>query len=295
MKTYLVLDIPVLHQGYIQLFEKHAGTVSGLFVLDKKTVEKFRFFEKEIRAMDPAVVVKMIKATDIFKTVALLDSAPPRYLATSRIITTKDHSTKQFIKTHLAKANVIVDSAFLRWDVRHVSSAPVVHYDTVSNNPFDKKMVALAMKEAEQSSDWWRQVGALLVRDKRILLREYNTPVPHPLTPYVLGDIRDYIPPGKKNDISGALHAEQALITKAAKKGISLQNTHLYVTTFPCAICAKLIAYSGISKCFFASGHATFDGEQILKSNSVELVYVDTLPKPLPHATQKKNIITKKR
>ncbi|MEN9558067.1 MAG: hypothetical protein RL141_436, partial [Candidatus Parcubacteria bacterium] len=74
--------------------------------------------------------------------------------------------------------------------------------------------------------------------------------------------------------IATTVHAEQALITEAARAGIALEGTDLYVTVFPCAMCAKQVAYAGIKRCFYASGHASLDGEAVMKAEGVELVYV---------------------
>jgi len=65
------------------------------------------------------------------------------------------------------------------------------------------------------------------------------------------------------------------LIAEAAKRGISLEGTNLYVTDFPCPPCAKLIARSGITRLYFSRGYAVLDGESTLKNKGVELVFVD--------------------
>ena len=48
-----------------------------------------------------------------------------------------------------------------------------------------------------------------------------------------------------------ALHAEMAVITDAAKRGVSTAGTTLFCTTFPCHLCARLIIASGILKVVF--------------------------------------------
>ncbi|HLN18769.1 MAG TPA: deaminase, partial [Patescibacteria group bacterium] len=61
---------------------------------------------------------------------------------------------------------------------------------------------------------------------------------------------------------------------KAAKDGISLNNTNLYVTTFPCPTCAKLIAEAGIKKVYYESGYSLSDAEDILKNAGIEIILV---------------------
>ena len=72
-------------------------------------------------------------------------------------------------------------------------------------------------------------------------------------------------------DVCGA---EAQLVAAAAKQGISLEGASMYVTTFPCPPCAKLVAYSGIKKLYYADGYGVLDGERVLKSQGVEIVFV---------------------
>jgi dCMP deaminase len=98
--------------------------------------------------------------------------------------------------------------------------------------------------------------------------------MPSEHSPYALGDIRDFIKAGEMSDLSSSLHSEKVIITMAARKGIPLEGTSLYVSTFPCSDCANWVACSGIKKVFFGGGHASFQGEDVLRSFGVELVYV---------------------
>jgi dCMP deaminase len=50
----------------------------------------------------------------------------------------------------------------------------------------------------------------------------------------------------------------------------------MYVTTFPCPPCAKMIAFSGVKKLYYAGGYGVLDGEAIMKSKGVEIIFVDT-------------------
>jgi dCMP deaminase len=127
---------------------------------------------------------------------------------------------------------------------------------------------------ARSSPDWWRQVGAAVIKKGKITLQSHNTHVPSEHSPYINGDPRDFITAGKNPELATSLHAEQVIITEAARKGIPLEGASIYVTAFPCPVCAKLVAYSGIKKCFFRRGSATLDGEQILKSNRVKMIQI---------------------
>ena len=68
--------------------------------------------------------------------------------------------------------------------------------------------------------------------------------------------------------------AEAGMIAEAAKKGVSLEGTEMYVTDFPCPVCAKQIAYSGVKKLYYTKGYSVLDGERILKDNGVRIIQV---------------------
>ncbi len=72
-----------------------------------------------------------------------------------------------------------------------------------------------------------------------------------------------------------ALHAEAGLVAQAAKEGMSLKGVDVYSEAFPCPPCAKQLAYAGIKRLFYRVGYKVLDGESILRSQGVEIVFVD--------------------
>ena len=134
------------------------------------------------------------------------------------------------------------------------------------------------MKEAkargENSSCWWRQLGATIVKNKKPIIETYNRHTPSEYSSYAHGDPRDFIEPGKLNHIATVLHAEQAAITEAARRGVSLKGTSIYTPVFPCGMCAKQIAFSGIKKCYFQTGSASLGGEEVMRANGVEIILI---------------------
>jgi dCMP deaminase len=129
---------------------------------------------------------------------------------------------------------------------------------------------------AGRSSDWWRQVGAIAVRGGDLLGYAWNHHHPTEYSPYIDGDPRDSFSRGVRPDLSTAIHAEAAIIAAAARDGISLRGADLYVTTFPCPACARLIAEAGFSRCYFAGPYSVLDGEEVLRAAGVQLLWVDT-------------------
>lgn len=273
-KKFLVLDVPVLHQGYINLFRKYAGEVWGIFLFGERFVEEAVYLIKEIRAIDPQTMKNLIEALGFFARVEVMENQIPAELQGAFIITTNDRLTKRLVVKYFKDNPIFTDSAFLRWDEGHVMSEIPVNYDRVSTDAFDRKIIEFAEAEGRKSPDWWRQVGAILVRDGKMVLEAHNLEVISDHYPYAFGNIRDFIKAGEKREISPTLHAEKALAVEAANKGVPLKGSSIYLTCFPCVDCAKVIAYGEMKACYFSGGSSNLDGVQILKSRGVELVLV---------------------
>lgn len=107
---------------------------------------------------------------------------------------------------------------------------------------------------ANRSTCLRRQVGALLVRDKRILSSGYNG-APRGLDHCLdVGCLREKmgIPSGQRQELCRGLHAEQNAIVHAALHGIAIAGATLYVTHQPCITCAKMIINAGITSVIFS-------------------------------------------
>ena len=139
---------------------------------------------------------------------------------------------------------------------------------------FSKIIIARAEKEAEKSSDWWRHVGAVIIKDGKIVSSGHNVHLPSEHTPYVNGDPRNCFHKGDHLELSTAIHIEARLIAEAARDGVALAGAEIYVTTFPCPPCAKMIAYSGIKKIYYKEGYGVLDGESVLKDKGVKIYFV---------------------
>jgi dCMP deaminase len=113
-----------------------------------------------------------------------------------------------------------------------------------------------------------------VVRGKKVIFRSHNHHVPSEHVPYAQGDPRDAIKAGTLNLVYTSLHAEQSIIAEAAREGASLAGTAMYLNVFPCPLCAKLMAYAGIKKCFYRTGSAWLDAESILRANGVKIILV---------------------
>ncbi len=272
--------IPVLHEGYRRFFEKHKDA-KKLFLLGTDVTQTFRQLAKDIRALPPELIADSIRAWKIFDSVEIVDAKALEGFAGRKptLIMPDEDIMHELQEKYFPKAGVSFDSIFLRWD-KHKSfeNKPVEADQKISGEEFDKKIITLLRKEADKSPDFWRQIGAAVFRDGKAILTAYNAAVPDQYMPYIEGDPRSDFHKGVNVELSTSFHAEARLIAEAAQKGICLEGVEMYATTFPCPPCAKLIAYSGVKKLYYADGYGVLDGERILKDRGVEIIFVETKP-----------------
>jgi len=102
-----------------------------------------------------------------------------------------------------------------------------------------------------------RKVGAVLVKEKRILCSGYNgapANVPHCRETGCLREKLN-VPSGEKHELCRGVHAEQNAIIQAAFHGIPVNGAVLYCTNQPCSICAKMIINAGILAVYYRDGY----------------------------------------
>lgn len=269
----LILHIPVIHNGYIKLFKKYNNKINKLYVLDSGILSKLNTVQ-EIRAIPPYKIIQVINALGFSFRAQLLTEKILKKLSKKEIIVTKDFISKKFIKKYFPKSKVNYETVFLRWDEKTIQSPTLPSSDLESSNKFDQMMMRKAVKMGEDSSDWWRRVGAIVVKNKKIIIKAYNEYLPSEHDPYINGNPRDFIKPGTLGFLATSVHAEQSAVAKACKLGKSLKGADMYVSTYPCPTCAKLIALAGIKRCFFVGGNAYLNVEEVFKSTGMKTVLV---------------------
>jgi dCMP deaminase len=129
----------------------------------------------------------------------------------------------------------------------------------------------IAFLVAERCTCLRRKVGAVAVKDNRILGTGYNGAPSH--TPHCLdiGCLREQlgIPSGQRHEICRGLHAEQNVIIQAATHGVSIEGCEIYCTTQPCLICAKMLINCGVTAIYYAEGYPDDLSESMLKEAGV--------------------------
>ena len=120
-----------------------------------------------------------------------------------------------------------------------------------------------------------RKMGAVIVRDKRILTTGYNGAPAGIKTCVERGEcLREKlgIASGTRAELCYAVHAEQNALIQAAKLGLSVQGATMYVTYSPCVICAKLIINAGIARVIYREEYPDSFSKELLQEAGVELI-----------------------
>jgi len=127
-------------------------------------------------------------------------------------------------------------------------------------NKWDKRFMQMAELVGSWSSCFQqnRHVGAIVVKDKRILTTGYNGAPSGIITCVERGECirrKENIASGTRQEYCYAVHAEQNAIIQAARLGVSLNGATMYCTHQPCVICARMIINSGITKLIYKDGY----------------------------------------
>jgi dCMP deaminase len=117
-------------------------------------------------------------------------------------------------------------------------------------------------------------VGALIVKDKRILSTGYNGAPMGCKHCSEIGCMREQlkIPSGQRHELCRAIHAEQNAIVQAAYSGTSVKGGTLYVTNQPCVLCSKMIINAGIKKIVFKGDYPDELAMDMLKEAGIRVI-----------------------
>lgn len=130
---------------------------------------------------------------------------------------------------------------------------------------WDEYFMELAQVVAKRSTCNRRSVGAVLVRDKRILTTGYNGSPPG--QPHCTDEGCLMV----DNHCVRAIHAEQNAIIQAALHGIDLRGSTCYVTSSPCVHCSKMLIAAGIKRIVYLESYTEDIGQRMAREAGVEL------------------------
>lgn len=136
---------------------------------------------------------------------------------------------------------------------------------------WDEYFMDITRVVATRSTCMRRQVGAIIVKDKRMLASGYNgapSGLKHCLD---VGCLREsfHVPSGQRHELCRGIHAEQNAIVQAALHGVAIAGATLYCTHQPCSACTKMIINAGIKRILYEHAYPDPLSEQLLNEAEV--------------------------
>ena len=140
---------------------------------------------------------------------------------------------------------------------------------------WEQYFMNIAKEVATRSTCDRKHVGALIVRDKTILSTGYNGSIrgmPH------CDDVGHMMEDGH---CVATIHAETNAILQAAKNGVMINDSEVYITASPCWPCFKMLANAGIKKIFYGEFYRDQRIFDVAKKIGIELINIPVDQKEL--------------
>ena len=145
-----------------------------------------------------------------------------------------------------------------------------------SRPDWNEYFMSIAQLVSKRSTCLRRKVGAVIVKDKRILSTGYNgapSGIKHCLETGCLREKLN-VPSGERHELCRGLHAEQNAIIQAAYHGVEIKDSVIYCTNLPCIICTKMLINAGIRKIFYKEGYPDNLSKDMLEEAEIELIQI---------------------
>ena len=142
---------------------------------------------------------------------------------------------------------------------------------------WDEYFMDITKRVAQRATCLRRQVGAIVVKDKKILATGYNGAPAGLQHCEEVGCLREklQVPEGERHELCRGIHGEQNAIIQAATFGVSVKEATLYSTHFPCVLCTKIIINAGIKRVVFLHGYADDLSRELLQEARVEVCGIE--------------------
>ncbi len=143
---------------------------------------------------------------------------------------------------------------------------------TIKRPSWDEYFMEIVYLIAKRSTCLRRRVGAVVVKNNRILASGYNgVPAGISHCDQAGGCLRENlnIRSGERHELCRGLHAEQNAIIQAAYHGSSIEGSKLYCTTKPCIVCTKMIINAGIKQIVYAESYCDELSDEMLRETRI--------------------------
>lgn len=269
----VLIFVPVIHSGYIKFIKENGGDV---FIMGKEMVNDYVHLTRDLRMIDPQEAVLALKTLFPDRNIDIASKNLFKDWPYKITIMPDDEVCHDVEEKYLQGKKVEYKNVFLRWNkVITFKEYEIPAHRKITKEKMHKEIIKEAFEDTKNSSDWWRQISAIITKGGKILYKTHNHHMPTDFHLSVNGDPRSNFDAGQHLDIYTSIHAEAEAIAKAAKDGVSLEGASLYSTTFPCPNCARLIGTSGIKKVYYSKGYSLLDAEKIMDHFGIEIVMVE--------------------
>lgn len=152
----------------------------------------------------------------------------------------------------------------------------------MSRVPWPQYFMDITRLVAERSTCTRRKVGAIAVKNRRILATGYNGAPRNMRDCLEIGCLREQlgVPSGQRHELCRGLHAEQNVIIQAAVHGVSLEGADIYCTHQPCLICAKMLINCGVAAVFYENPYPDPMSESMFEEAGITLSELATASRP---------------
>lgn len=276
----LIAYMPVLNRQYLEWLGIHQPFV--LHLISQETAESFLpRLGRNMVAVSAFNMARIISSlNDLRGEVFILDDGSI-VKGGSKIVMPDEDLSHLYAEANLIPfgCQVTFESIWARWDMTAVKRQESVIPDIeVSLSETDFLCMMEAKELGQKTPDWWRQIGAVAFRGYDRIACAYCRHYPDEYETFIFSDPRINFDAG---NLAGAevylsLHAEKGIITACAREGVSLKGASVYVSTFPCGDCARMLADCQIKELYFQEGYSVLKGYETLKAAGVRVVKVNT-------------------
>lgn len=264
--------VPAITKNSLEMLEQYNTNSFAIYLIDPADLA-IKALRKDFRALSPETVKTLLSPRMPNIEVAsaqfvydIVDSSDHLYMP-------DDEVTEKLVDIYSIPENLVtLDRTYYRWQKKNIPYQNEVNDTSIIYQKDYPEIAELLQQEKNKALDPWRQVSSVLTdKDYNIILSNHNSYLPNQYSGEINGDIRSNYSKGIMLEASNAIHAEAALVAEAAKIGVCLDGKKLFVSTFPCPTCAKLISKTGITSLIFEEGYTLIDGQDCLDSAGIEI------------------------
>ena len=139
---------------------------------------------------------------------------------------------------------------------------------------WERYFMSIAGQVATRSTCLRRQVGCIIVLEKRIVSTGYNgapSGLPHCEQVGCVRETRG-VASGERHELCRGLHAEQNAIIQAAMHGTAVRGGSVFCTHKPCILCTKMLINAGVRRVYYEQGYEDEMADEMAREADLLLI-----------------------